>query len=91
MSILHVEEIRDMTPAERQAELEDLETELLNSRAVQAAGGAPEDPGRIKELRRTIARIKTIQREEGDLEGGEPEPADAVETAADADEPDEEE
>lgn len=68
MAILHVDEIRDMTPAEREAELEQLETELLNSRAIQAAGGAPEDPGRIKELRRTIARIKTIQREAGDLE-----------------------
>ncbi|MFB6353629.1 MAG: 50S ribosomal protein L29 [Halobacteriales archaeon] len=69
--ILRPEEIRDMTPAERQAELEDLETELLNDRAVQAAGGAPENPGRIGELRRTIARLKTIQREEGDLEEGE--------------------
>ena len=68
MTILHAEEIRDMTPAERQAELEDLETELLNSRAVQAAGGAPENPGRIKEIRRAIARIKTIQGEEGDVE-----------------------
>jgi len=68
MTILHTEEVRDMTPAERQAELDDLETELLNSRAVQAAGGAPENPGRIKEIRRAIARIKTIQREEGDIE-----------------------
>lgn len=66
MTILHTEEIRDMTPTERAAELEELETELLNSKAVQAAGGAPENPGRIKELRRTIARIKTIQNEEGD-------------------------
>jgi large subunit ribosomal protein L29 len=57
-----------MTPAERQSELEDLETELLNEVSVKAAGAQPEDPGRIKELRRTIARIKTIQREEGDLE-----------------------
>ncbi len=69
--ILHAEEIRDMTPAEREAELADLETELLNARAVQAAGGAPDDPGRIGELRRTIARIKTIQREEGDLDESE--------------------
>ena len=67
MTILHAEEIRDMTPAEREAELEELETELLNARAVQAAGGAPENPGRIKEIRRAIARIKTIQREEGDV------------------------
>jgi large subunit ribosomal protein L29 len=67
MAILHVEEIRDMTPAEREAELEEIETELLNAKAVQAAGGAPEDPGRISELRKTVARIKTIQGEEGDL------------------------
>ncbi|MEF8878266.1 MAG: 50S ribosomal protein L29 [Haloarculaceae archaeon] len=67
MTILHPEEIRDMTPAERRAELEDLETELLNAKAVQAAGGAPENPGRVGELRKAIARIKTIQREEGDL------------------------
>lgn len=66
MTILHPAEIRDMTPAERQAELEDLETELLNEKAVLAAGGAPENPGRIRELRRAIARIKTIQQEEGD-------------------------
>ncbi|GGN07857.1 50S ribosomal protein L29 [Halarchaeum nitratireducens] len=68
MAILHTQEIRDMTPAEREAELEELETELLNEKAVKAAGGAPENPGRIGELRRTVARIKTIQREEGDLE-----------------------
>ncbi|WP_459192234.1 50S ribosomal protein L29 [Halosimplex sp. J119] len=71
MTVLYTEEIRDMTPAEREAELEELETELLNDRAVQAAGGAPENPGRIKELRKAIARIKTIQREEGDLEESE--------------------
>lgn len=58
-----------MTPEERAAELDDLQTELLNDKAVKAAGGAPENPARIKELRRAIARIKTIQREEGDLDG----------------------
>jgi large subunit ribosomal protein L29 len=68
MAILYAAEIRDMTPAERQAELEELETELLNAKAVQAAGGAPDNPGRVSELRRTIARIKTIQQEAGDLE-----------------------
>ena len=78
MAILHVAEIRDMTPAEREAELDELETELLNAKAVQAAGGAPENPGRVGELRRTIARIKTVRREEGD-----------VETASDADETEE--
>jgi large subunit ribosomal protein L29 len=68
MAILHTQEIRDMTPAERSGELEELETELLNEKAVKAAGGMPENPGRIRELRRTIARIKTVQNEEGDHE-----------------------
>lgn len=67
MAILHTEEIRDMTPAERDSELDEIETELLNMKAVKAAGGAPENPGRIGELKRTIARLKTIQREEGDV------------------------
>jgi large subunit ribosomal protein L29 len=71
MTVLHVTEIRDMTPAEREAELDDLKTELLNTRAVKAAGGAPDNPGRIKELKKAIARIKTVQREEGDLQESE--------------------
>jgi len=71
MAMLHAAEMRDMTPAEREAELEELETELLNTRAVQAAGGAPENPGRIGELRRTIARMKTIRNEENDLDESE--------------------
>ena len=57
-----------MAPAERGAEIEELRTELLNAKAVQAAGGATDNPGRTKELRRTIAQIKTIQAEEGDNE-----------------------
>lgn len=71
MAILHPTEIRDMTPAEREVELEELETELLNLKALQAAGGVPENPSQLKELRRTIARLKTIQSEEGDLEADE--------------------
>jgi large subunit ribosomal protein L29 len=77
VAILHAEEIRDMTPAERGVELDELETELLNVRAVEATGGAPDNPGRTGELRRTIARIKTIQREEGDFEDAETEEASA--------------
>ncbi|WP_267640281.1 50S ribosomal protein L29 [Haloarchaeobius amylolyticus] len=71
MAILHPDEVRELTPREREEELEELETELLNAKAVQAAGGAPENPGRIGELRKTIARIKTIQQEEGDFETDE--------------------
>ena len=63
MAILRVGEIRDMSPVERMDELEKIRDELIRERALSSAGGAPDNPGRIGELRRTIARIKTIQRE----------------------------
>lgn len=52
-----------MTTEERADELETLKNELVRERALTSAGGAPENPGRIGEIRRTIARIKTIQHE----------------------------
>jgi len=89
MTILHTSEIRDMTAAERSQELADMKTELLNARAVKAAGGAPENPARIGEIRKTIARIKTIQGEEGDdVEDVSPSPVSEVETPEPAAEPD---
>jgi large subunit ribosomal protein L29 len=53
-----------MKPEERKKQVKDLINELLRERAVVAAGGAPENPGRTRELRRAIARIKTIINEE---------------------------
>ena len=64
MASLRPSEIRDMTSEERQSELEKLSTELLNARAIQFAGGSSDHPGLDRELRRTIARIKTIQKEQ---------------------------
>lgn len=63
MAILKTDEVRNMNSTERQDELDKLRLELVRERAVASAGGAPENPGRIREIRRTIARIKTIQKE----------------------------
>jgi len=63
MAILRVDEIRKMNPDERQEEMDKLAMELIRERAIASAGGAPESPGKIKEIRRTIARINTIQTE----------------------------
>ncbi|MGZ4901471.1 MAG: 50S ribosomal protein L29 [Halobacteriota archaeon] len=60
MAILRSEEIRKMKPDERQKQLDELTAELLRERALVSAGGAPENPGKSKELRRTIARLHTI-------------------------------
>ncbi|MDO9516443.1 MAG: 50S ribosomal protein L29 [Methanosarcinaceae archaeon] len=63
MAILRTNEIRDMTPEERMDELEKMRSDLIRERALSSAGGAPDNPGLAGELRRTIARIKTIQNE----------------------------
>lgn len=64
MAILRTKEIREMSDEQIEKQLKDLRNELLKERAITATGGAPENPGRIRELRRTIARILTIQKEE---------------------------
>ncbi|MDY6865888.1 MAG: 50S ribosomal protein L29 [Halobacteriota archaeon] len=64
MSILRSDEIRKMRKDDRIAQLEELSDDLIRERGIASAGGAPENPGRVREVRRTIARIKTIQREE---------------------------
>ncbi|MDY6966352.1 MAG: 50S ribosomal protein L29 [Halobacteriota archaeon] len=63
MSILRLDEIRKMSEDVMEDQLEDLKNDLIRERGIASAGGAPENPGRIREVRRTIARIKTIQRE----------------------------
>ena len=65
MAILHIKEIRKMKDEELDKRLSDLRKELMKARAKIAQGAAPDKPGRIKEIRRTIARILTVKRERG--------------------------
>ena len=64
MPILRVKEIRDMPSQERMKKLGELKTELLRLKTMIEAGGTVENPARIKELRKTIARILTIEKEQ---------------------------
>lgn len=61
---MKTKELRELSPEDRRAKLEETRTELLNARGVAAMGGAPRNPGEIRKLRTTIARILTIEREE---------------------------
>jgi len=62
--ILRMMEIREMSPEERRRRLEELRTELSRLRTMISAGGSVENPGRVKALRRTIAKMLTVMREE---------------------------
>ena len=64
MPILRPSEIRKMKPEERVKKLRELRAELMKLRAVVKAGGSVENPARIRELRRAIARLLTIMHEE---------------------------
>ena len=64
MAILRTSEIRKLNPEERQKRLHDLELQLIKYRSKVLAGGQLENPGLIKEIRRAITRIKTINHEE---------------------------
>jgi large subunit ribosomal protein L29 len=59
-----MQEIRDMSEAERNAKLQELRTEVTKMKTMIMAGGAVENPGRAKVLRKAIARILTVINEE---------------------------
>lgn len=64
MPFIRLKTIRDMDSGEREAKLRELQVELSKLRALIRAGGSLENPSRVKELRKAVARILTIQREE---------------------------
>jgi large subunit ribosomal protein L29 len=68
LPILRKREIRQQLPEEREKKLAELRTELVKLRTSVRAGGNVENVGRVRELRRAIARILTISQETGSQE-----------------------
>ena len=63
MSLKKPSEIRDMQPEERDSRLRELRSELMNERGIASMGGQPTSPGRMRAIKRQIARIMTVERE----------------------------
>lgn len=63
MSILRASEIREMDEEEIGERLVELQGDLMKIKGVIASGGVPEDIGKTREIRKTIARILTIKKE----------------------------
>jgi large subunit ribosomal protein L29 len=63
MPIVRLKEINGMSSEERTKKLLELRAELSRLRTMISAGGAVENPARIRELRKTIAQILTIENE----------------------------
>ncbi len=63
MPIIRVKDIRDMSSEERKKKTTELQTELVRLKTMTKAGGSIENTARVKELRKAIARILTIEHE----------------------------
>ncbi len=59
---MKIQEIREKTPAELEKQLKDLQKELFTLR-FQLTINQLENPTRIKAVKKDIARVKTIMRE----------------------------
>jgi len=62
---MKVKEIKELTMEELDQQLQDIKKEQFNLR-LQQVSGQLENPARVKELRRTVARIKTIQNQKAE-------------------------
>ena len=63
MPILRLKDIDSMSSEERAKKLTEMRADLTRMKTMIRAGGAVENPARIRELRKTIARILTIENE----------------------------
>jgi large subunit ribosomal protein L29 len=59
---MKVNEIRDLTTTEILKKIDEMKEELFNLRFQQATGNL-EKPSRIRDLRKAVAKMKTILRE----------------------------
>jgi large subunit ribosomal protein L29 len=62
--ILRLKEIRGMSAEDRDKKVSELRAELARLKTMVRAGGAVENPARIRELRKTIAKILTVENED---------------------------
>jgi large subunit ribosomal protein L29 len=72
MPLLRTKEIRAMDTEARAKKLSELRDELMHERGVAAMGGAPPNPGKIRALRKNIARILTIASEDAKMGSAKP-------------------
>ncbi|MFA5176444.1 MAG: 50S ribosomal protein L29 [Candidatus Nanoarchaeia archaeon] len=60
---MKTKELRKLDEKTMKVRLEEIEKELMKLNAQVATGTSPENPGKIKSLRKTIAKILTLLKE----------------------------
>ncbi len=65
MAILKMKKIRELNEKEIDEKLKELRMELIKEKGASEVGGTVKNPGKIKEIKRTIARIMLIKNQKG--------------------------
>ena len=60
MAILKKSELKNIQPESAKSKITDLRKELMKANAQIAIGTIPENPGRIREMKKTLAKLKMI-------------------------------
>lgn len=63
MAILKKSKLREMSDSELGSKLFEYQKELNTERGMLATGGRTSNPGKIRELRKTVARVMTVMHE----------------------------
>jgi len=63
MAIIRLKEIQGMSSEDRAKKLVDLRAELARIKTMVKAGGAVDNPTKVREIRKTIAQILTVENE----------------------------
>ncbi len=61
-------ELKTLSATEREKRLQDAKIELLKLNAQVATGTTPKSPGKISQLKRTIARLKMFEAQNQDTQ-----------------------
>ena len=64
MAVLRMKEIREMSSEQRAEKINEFRTELARLKTMVAAGGAVDNPTQIRQIRKTIARLLTVESEQ---------------------------
>ena len=61
---MKIKEIKGMSEEELNNKLEELKKELMKINAQIATGTTPKSPGNVKQIKKAIAKISTIKKQE---------------------------
>jgi len=65
LAILRVKQIREMKPEEISKKIYDIKLELMKEFGNVRMGRPIKNSGKIREMRRTLARLETLKRQKG--------------------------